>query len=84
MNCIINTSIVTSIFPTAWKHALVVPSSKTDNFRFISLLPIVSKTLEKAVSVQLTQLSESNKLPSNTQQLPFKIINRNCTSCHYR
>ena len=23
--CIINTSIVTDIFPTAWKHGLVVP-----------------------------------------------------------
>ncbi len=73
ITCIINTSIVTGIFPTAWKHALVVPIFKSGdthdlgNFRPISLLPIISKILEKVVSVQLTQFLESNKLLSNTQ-----------------
>ncbi len=61
ITCIINTSIVTGIFPTAWKHALVAPlfeSGDVDdlgNFRPILLQPIVSKILEKVVSVQLTQ-----------------------------
>lgn len=73
ITCIINTSIVTGLFPTAWKHALVVPLFKSgdvndlSNYRPISLLPIVSKVLEKIVSVQLTQFLESNNLLSNTQ-----------------
>ena len=28
LTCIINTSIVTGVFPAAWKHALVVPLFK--------------------------------------------------------
>ncbi len=53
ITCIINTSIVTDVFPAAWKHSLVIPLFKSgdisdqSNFRSISLLPIVSKVLEK-------------------------------------
>ncbi len=47
--CINNTSLATGIFPTAWKHAMVVLLFKSDdinsvnNYRPISLLPIISK-----------------------------------------
>ena len=53
LTCIINTSIVTGEFPTTWKHAIITPvykSGSTDdpcNYRPISLLPILSKLLEK-------------------------------------
>ncbi len=53
LTCIINTSIVTGVFPTAWKHAIVVSIYKNgdaeqiNNYRPISLLPVISKTLEK-------------------------------------
>lgn len=73
LTCIINTSIVTGIFPNSWKHALVVPLYKSgdsddmNNYRPISLLPIVSKILEKIVAGQLVEFLESNKLMSNTQ-----------------
>ena len=73
MTCIINTSIVTGIFPTSWKHALVVPILKTgdvndpNNFRPISLLPIISKLLEKVVTNQLMYFLESSQSLSNTQ-----------------
>ncbi len=56
---IINTSMVTGVFPTAWKHALVISFFKSgdisdpSSFRPISLLPIVSKVLEKIVANQL-------------------------------
>lgn len=56
LTCIIDTSIVTGVFSTSWKHALVVPIFKNgdntgmDNYRPISLLPIVSKILEKVVA----------------------------------
>ncbi len=73
ITCIINTSIVTGIFPTSWKHAIVMPIFKTgdvanpNNFRPISLLPIISKILEKVVTSQLMPFLESSHLPSDTQ-----------------
>ena len=42
---IINTSIVTKVFPKPWKHSIDEPT----NFRPINLLPILSKILEKVV-----------------------------------
>ncbi len=53
ITCIFNTSIVTGKFPTSWKHAIVVPifkggdSNINSNYRPISLLPVISKVLEK-------------------------------------
>lgn len=73
ITCIINTSIVTGVFPEAWKHAIVVPvfkngdANNVSNYRPISLLPIVSKILEKIISTQLTRYLEDNDLLSNCQ-----------------
>ena len=59
--------------PTAWKHGIIVPIHKNrdvnnvSNYRPISILPILSKILEKTVSNQLTYYLESNQLLSNTQ-----------------
>ena len=70
---IINTSIVTGIFPKSWKHPFVIPYYKngdTDNvgnYRPISLLPILSKVLEKIVANQLMSFLEENKLLSESQ-----------------
>ena len=55
-----NLTIRTSVFPVAWKDALVVPIpksgnlSKVQNYRPISLLPIPGKLLEKLIHKQLT------------------------------
>ena len=66
---IINTSIVTKVFPKPWKHSIIIPIHKSGdieeptNFRPINLLPILSKILEKVVSTQLTEyLRENNNL----------------------
>ncbi len=73
LTCIVKTSIVTGIVPTAWKRALVIPLLKSgdvcdlNNFRPVSLLPIISKVLEKIVASQLTLFLESKKLLSNSQ-----------------
>ena len=73
LTCIFNTSIVTGKFPTQWKHAIVVPifkggdSNINSNYRPISLLPILSKALEKIVAKQLSDYLEGNALLSNSQ-----------------
>ncbi len=67
----INTSLLTGIFPTAFKQALVTPllkkptlnTSLLENYRPISLLPFIAKTLERVVFNQVSLfLSQNNKL----------------------
>lgn len=73
LTCIVNTSLVTGVFPEIWKHALVVPIHKNgdsdcvNNYRPISILPIISKVLEKIVAKQLSCYLESNNLLSKSQ-----------------
>lgn len=65
---ILNMSIETSTFPDAWKLAIVRPLPKNSNptelkdLRPISILPCISKILEKAVCMQLTEFLESNNI----------------------
>ena len=65
---IVNLSISKQQFPQSWKMAKVVPLLKKGdplqpkNYRPVSLLPIFSKILEKAVFTQLVGYLESNKL----------------------
>jgi len=71
----INQSLVNGIFPTNWKIALVCPIYKgknTDphsfiNYRPISLLPSMSKILEKVVHEQLYAYMTDKKLFKNSQ-----------------
>ena len=69
---IINMSISTGVFPNALKNAIVVPIFKKgdkcelSNYRPISILPILSKILEKCVAKQLISFTDR-----------FSIINKN-------
>ena len=72
ISCIINLSLKSGKIPTEWKTAKVIPlhkSGKTtmpDNYRPISILPVLSKILEKAVQKQLLcYLEECNLLSPN-------------------
>ncbi|XDV10891.1 hypothetical protein PO909_000002 [Leuciscus waleckii] len=71
---IINSSLHTGTFPTAFKQARVTPllkkptlnTSFVENYRPVSLLPFIAKTLERAVFNQLTSfLSLNNQLDVN-------------------
>ena len=68
-----NLTLATSIFPMAWKEALVIPIPKTGNltlaknYRPISLLPIPGKLLEKLMHKQLSNFIEENSLISDFQ-----------------
>ena len=68
---ILNLSISCDRYPNAWKHASVIPIHKggdkscINNYRPISILPIVSKMLERAVHSELySYLDEHNMIPS--------------------
>ena len=63
-----NLSVNTSVFPSAWKAALVVPIpksgdlTKVSNYRPISLLPLPGKILEKLIHKQLSEYLEVQSL----------------------
>ena len=69
---ICNLSSKTSTFPDKWKEAKVRPLHKTgpvnelNNFRPISILPVLSKVREKHVHDSLLSFLESYKLLHNT------------------
>ena len=73
-----NLSIQETIFPTIWKTARIIPIYKSGdkqdptNYRPISILPTISKILEKAIYMQLSTYPEGNKLLS-TSQFGFRL-----------
>lgn len=70
---IINKCLLTGKFPKSWKNANVIPVPKNTNpsllshFRPISILPVMSKLLEKIVQSQLSDFLNKNKVLSPTQ-----------------
>ena len=70
---LLNLSIKSGTVPSEWKQAKVVPLFKSgnkddlDNYRPISILPILSKILEKAVFHQLHSYLSKNSLLSPYQ-----------------
>ncbi len=76
----LSTSLLTGIFPTAFKQAWVTtllnkPTLNTfliENYRPVSLLPFIAKTLERVVFNQVSLfLSQNNKL--DAKQSGFRI-----------
>ena len=75
---IYNSSIFNGIFPSIWKKANVTAiyknkGSKSDveNYRPISVLPILGRTLEKAICTQLQQFCDVNTIIPK-QQFGFR------------
>ncbi len=70
---IYNLSIKTGIYVDEWKKAWVIPIFKSDdrqrceNYRPISILPIVSKILERSVFNQIYKFLNDNSLLSKHQ-----------------
>lgn len=70
---LINLCIRHSIFPSGWKTAKIIPIYKSEdptlisNYRPISILPVLSKLLEKTLSNQLIGHLESNNLLHDSQ-----------------
>lgn len=65
---IVNRSLLTGIVPQQWKEALITPIPKVNNpvdfknLRPISILPFLSKVLEKAAYTQLIKYVEANDI----------------------
>lgn len=70
---IINQCLVTGTYPKQWKDAFVIPVPKVtnpsllSNFRPISILPTISKILEKIIHEQLTSFLNNNNILPSTQ-----------------
>lgn len=70
---IINKSIKTNKFPSLWRSAIVRPLPKNScpqsfkDLRPISILPCLSKVLERVVYMQVTDFLESNKILPDLQ-----------------
>ena len=70
---IINFSLANGCVPSEWKEARVIPLFKSrkshnmDNYRPVSILPVVSKILERAVHTQLYKFMVDNNLLSPYQ-----------------
>ena len=68
-----NRCIVSGVFPKALKRSIVVPIYKggqrdcVNNYRPISILPVLSKVLEKVINKRLTHYLEGRKLLSESQ-----------------
>ena len=72
LSTIINESIMSGVFPAAWKEAQITPVLKKgdtqllDNYRPVSCLPAASKLLESVVNEQMSNFLEiNNMLPQN-------------------
>ena len=65
---IVNLSIKNQKFPDSWKQSKVIPLHKKEevtnpkNYRPVSLLPILSKVLERVIFEQMINYLENNKL----------------------
>ena len=73
LTLLINQVLITGTFPDKLKIAKVIPIFKKgdpslfENYRPISLLPAISKVLEKIIALQLSSYFEKNKLLFDNQ-----------------
>ena len=73
LTCIINECIRLSVFPTEWKYARInaIPKKQNpttgDDYRQISILPVLSKVFERLIMKQIYNYVKTNNIYSSTQ-----------------
>ena len=66
LTCIVNQCLITGVFPDNFKLSKVIPLHKKDdkmimtNYRYISLLPSISKIIEKAAHNHIIYFTNTN------------------------
>ena len=82
---IFNRSIISGIFPTEWKSTKVIPlfkqgeHSELNNYRLISIIPVVAKVFERIVYNQFYEyLTENNLISCN--QSGFRSLHSTVTA----
>ena len=66
-------SFTNGIFPTDWKRSKLIPTYKSgkkhciENYRPVSVIPTISKVIEKLVHRQLSDYLERNNLLNDCQ-----------------
>ena len=86
---LINYSFSESVFPQRWKTAKVFPlfkggdSENVNNYRPISVLPVLSKVIEKHVHDTLYSYLCDNNLIYPKQSGFWKRQHRNCFNWNY-
>ena len=88
---LVNACILSNDIPAAWKHSLVHPIHKSgdpanpSNYRPISILPVISKIVERAIQRQLYYYLNSNKLLSpDPAWIPTTAFYRDGSYVHHR
>ena len=85
LTVIFTKSIITGIYPTEWKMARVTPvfkkgvKSNLNNYRPISVIPVVLKVFEKIVYDQLYQYLNDNQLLSSCRS-SFRSLHSTLTA----
>ena len=85
LSIIFNRSIITGIFPDDWKCSKVIPLFKQgkrkdlNNYRPISIIPIVAKVFERIIYDQVNFFLTDNKLLS-TSQSGFRSLHSTVTA----
>ena len=83
---IVNKSIVAGIFPDEWKLSKVTPlfkqgnRSNLNNYRPISVIPVVAKIFERIVYDQLYDYLTENDLISSHQSCGFRSLHSTVTA----
>ena len=74
LNIVFQQSLVAGVFPSVWKHAIIIPfytgrgeRTSPSSYRPISLRSCLGKLLEREVQSQLTTFLQSNNLICKTQ-----------------
>ena len=68
LSYLFNVIFTTGIYPTSWKRANVVPLYKggdltsVNNYRPISLLPLLGKIIEKIIHAQISKFLDDNHI----------------------
>ena len=85
LTAVFTKSILTGIYPTQWKMARLTPvfkkgvKSDLNNYRRISVIPVVPKVFEKIVYDQLYQYRNDIKLLSSCQS-GFRFLHSTLTA----